>query len=131
MNSVQKHDILELEDIRLLVDSFYAKVRENKLLNPVFQDKISEDRWPAHLEKMYRFWQTLLLEEPTYQGNPLMHHLQLPLTEKHFSEWLNLFHETVNQHFTGEKANEATKRAEKIAWVFQSKISQFGVNQKH
>ncbi|TSJ41933.1 group III truncated hemoglobin [Fluviicola chungangensis] len=127
MKSAQKHDILELEDIQLLVDSFYSKVRENKLLNPIFLDKISDEQWPAHLDKMYRFWQTLLLGEITYQGNPLMHHLQLALTDEHFEEWLRLFRETTNQHFTGEKAAEATRRAEKIRWVFQTKIKQFGL----
>lgn len=128
MKPTQKHDILELEDVQLLVDAFYSKVRENELLNPIFRDKISDEQWPAHLDKMYRFWQTLLLGELTYQGNPLMHHLQLPLTEEHFSEWIRLFHETSNEHFTGEKANEAMTRAEKIRWVFQTKIEQFGLN---
>lgn len=128
MKSAQKHDILELEDIQLLVDSFYSKVRENELLNPIFLDKISEDQWPAHLDKMYRFWQTLLLGEMTYQGNPLMHHLQLPLTDEHFEEWLRLFRETTDEHFTGEKAAEAIMRAEKIRWVFQTKIKQFGLS---
>lgn len=126
MKSVQKHDILELEDIKSLVDFFYSKVKENELLNPVFRDKISDEQWPAHLDKMYRFWQTLLLGEHTYQGNPLMHHLQLPLTKEHFEEWLRLFHETANQLFTGEKATEAMIRAEKIRWVFQTKMEQFG-----
>lgn len=130
MTSAIKHDIMSLEDVKLLVDSFYSKVRENELLAPVFDDKIKEDQWPAHLDKMYRFWQTLLLEEHSYFGNPLMHHLRLPVTEDHFAEWLRLFHETINEHFTGEKAEEANLRAQKIALVFQAKISQFGLNQE-
>ena len=130
MIPASKNEILELEDIKLLVDSFYSKVRRNDLLSPVFQEKISDDQWPVHLDKMYRFWQTLLLEEHTYKGNPLMHHLQLPITQEHFSEWLRLFHETIHQHFTGEKADEAIMRAENIARVFQIKISQFGLDNK-
>lgn len=131
MTSAVKHDILDLEDVKLLVNSFYSKVRENELLAPVFDDKIKEDQWPAHLDKMYRFWQTLLLGDHTYFGNPLMHHLRLPVAKEHFSEWLRLFHETIGEHFTGEKAEEANLRAQKIALVFQAKISQFGLNQEH
>nr|WP_294859630.1 group III truncated hemoglobin [uncultured Fluviicola sp.] len=126
-----KHDILNLEDIRLLVDSFYFQVRKNKLLGPVFSEKIPDELWPAHLDKLVRFWQTLLLEENTYHGNPLMHHLQLSIAEDHFSEWLRLFRATIDEHFTGEKAHEAMIRAEKIAVVFQAKIDQFGPNQEH
>lgn len=125
-----KHDILDLEDIQLLVHSFYSKVLENELLNPVFKQKIPEDQWPVHLEKMVRFWQTLLLEEHTYSGNPLAHHLHLPVSGDHFTEWLRLFHATVDIHFQGQKAEEAHKRAEMIATVFQAKIKQFNTTEQ-
>lgn len=121
----EKHDILNLEDIRILVHSFYSKVLENELLSPVFNEKIREDQWPEHLDKMVHFWQTLLLGDHTYSGNPLAHHLHLPVSEAHFSEWLHLFHATIDTHFNGEKAEEAYKRAEMIATIFQMKIKQF------
>jgi hemoglobin len=119
----EKHDILNLEDVKLLVDSFYSKARENKLLGPVFNKKIG-DHWSEHLEKMVRFWQTLLLGEHTYSGNPLLHHLHLPISGEHFSEWLRMFHETIDTYFEGEKAQEAHLRAEKISLVMQTKLSQ-------
>ena len=64
-----KKDIEILDDIKLMVDSFYGKIREDDLLGDIF-NKIIEDRWPQHLEKMYRFWQTVLLAEHTYIGSP-------------------------------------------------------------
>lgn len=124
----EKHDILDLEDVKLLVDSFYTTARENELLGPIFNKHIGE-RWPEHLEKMYRFWQTLLLEDHTYSGNPLLPHLHLPVSEEHFSEWLRMFHETIDAYFTGEKAQEAHFRAEKISLVMQTKIRQFNTSQ--
>ena len=60
-----KKDISNIQDIKLLVDVFYGKVREDGKLKDIFNNKI-QDRWPEHLEKMYRFWQTVLLEEHTY-----------------------------------------------------------------
>ena len=62
MNTNKKNDISNLTDVKLLVDSFYGKVRKDPMLKDIFNNKI-EDRWPEHLEKMYRFWQTVLLEE--------------------------------------------------------------------
>ena len=47
-------DILNLDDVKLVVDCFYDKVRNDKLLKDVFNNVI-QDRWPEHLEKMYRF----------------------------------------------------------------------------
>ena len=73
-----KNEIISLTDIKLLVDTFYGKVREDELLKDVFNNKI-QDRWPEHLEKMYRFWQTVLLEEHTYYGSPFLPHAKLPV----------------------------------------------------
>ena len=53
-----KRDIQDIEDIKLLVDRFYGRVREDETLKDIFNNKI-QDRWPEHLEKMYRFWQTV------------------------------------------------------------------------
>lgn len=71
-------EILSLDDVKLLVDSFYAKVQEDELLKDVFNNVI-EDRWPEHLEKMYSFWQTVLLGEHTYYGAPFVPHAKLPV----------------------------------------------------
>lgn len=64
-----KHDILSFEDIKQMVDTFYGRVQNDSLIGPIFQEKI-KDNWNAHLEIMYRFWQSILLEENTYSGRP-------------------------------------------------------------
>lgn len=122
-----KKDIQELEDIRLLVDDFYARVRKDKLLKGIFENAI-EDRWPAHLEKMYRFWQTVLLGEHTYQGSPFVPHAQLPIDRPHFDRWKKLFFATVDTHFEGPVAGEAKWRADKMAALFLSKIHYYKAN---
>ncbi|MAN59268.1 MAG: globin [Flavobacteriaceae bacterium] len=116
-----QHEISTLRDIKLLVDSFYGKIREDGLLGPIFNGVI-KDRWPEHLERMYTFWQTVLLGEHTYYGSPFPPHAKLPVNKTHFDRWLFLFSETVDEHFTGEKAAEAKWRAGKMAEMFQLKI---------
>jgi hemoglobin len=115
-------ELLTLADIKKLVDVFYERIREDNLLAPVFNAKI-EDRWPQHLEKMYRFWQTVLLEEHTYFGSPFMPHAGLPVDSEHFAAWITLFNATVDELFTGAKADEAKWRAAKMAEMFESKIA--------
>ncbi len=113
-----------LEDIRQLVDHFYGKVRQDEFLADIF-NKVIGNHWPDHLEKMYRFWQTVLLGEHTYYGSPLAPHIKLPVQRTHFDRWKQLFMETVDENFTGEKAAEAKFRAEKMAEMFQLKIEYF------
>ncbi len=120
-------DIQELPDIQLLVDTFYGKVRQDELLKDIFEG-IIRDRWPQHLEKMYRFWQTVLLEEHTYYGSPFPPHLRMPVSEAHFEQWKRLFGETVDALFAGEKAERAKWQGSRMAEMFLSKITYFREN---
>lgn len=120
-------DIINMDDIRLLVDSFYTRVREDELLSGIFNNVI-KDSWPQHLEKMYRFWQTVLLEEHTYHGSPFVPHAKLPVSKEHFDRWLELFYRTIDESFTGEKAKEAKWRAGKMAEMFYHKIQYYKDN---
>ena len=120
----EKKEIATLEDVKTLVDEFYGKVREDNLLKDIFNERI-QDRWPEHLEKMYRFWQTVLLDEHTYSGSPFLPHSTMPIQMEHFNRWIKLFNETLEESFTGEKAKEASKRAKMMADMFHHKIEYY------
>lgn len=122
-----KKDIQNLEDIKFMVDTFYDKIQKDDLIGPIFNNIIA-NRWPEHLEKMYRFWQTILLEEYTYSGKPFPPHAHLPVSENHFMRWKEIFSQVVLSNFEGEKANEAIWRADKMATMFLSKITYFKEN---
>lgn len=119
-----KKEIETLEDIKNLVNSFYDKVREDELLAEIFNTVI-QNRWPEHLEKMYRFWQTVLLGEHTYFGSPFVPHARLPVEKQHFERWLNLFYETVDEYFIGELAEKAKWQGERMAQMFNMKINHY------
>ncbi|MDI1233134.1 MAG: group III truncated hemoglobin [bacterium] len=122
-----KNDIKNIADIELLVDSFYKKVRQNDLLKDIF-NHIIQDKWPQHLEKMVRFWQTVALEEHTYQGSPFLPHARLPVSKEHFDIWLNLFDTTVDELFIGEKATRVKWQGARMAELFNSKIEYYKSN---
>ena len=117
-------DITTLEDIKLLVDTFYSKVQKDEFIGPIFNEKIG-DRWPEHLEKMYRFWQTILLEVHSYSGSPFPPHKQLPLAKEHFDRWMEIFTKTTDSLFAGPLAEEAKLRAKNMAEMFHYKIDYF------
>ncbi|WP_101690288.1 group III truncated hemoglobin [Dysgonomonas massiliensis] len=114
-------DIENLDDIKRMVDLFYGKVRKDKLIGPIFNEKI-QNHWPEHLSKLYSFWQGLLLGERTYSGFPFPPHAQLPIDKLHFDRWLTLFTEIVDELFVGPVADEAKDRAYRIGDTFQEKL---------
>ena len=114
-------DIENINDIQLLVDSFYGKIRDDEKLGHIFNG-IIKDRWPEHLEKMYRFWQTILLDDQTYFGSPFVPHAKMPVDKTHFEQWIKLFSETVDENFVGEKAEQAKWQGQRMAEMFHYKI---------
>ena len=120
----KNNDILDLDDIKNLVDTFYGKVRQDELIGPVFNNQI-QDRWPEHLEKMYRFWQTVLIGPHTYMGSPFPPHAKLPVGKEHFDRWMVIFTSTIDELFDGKIAEEAKWRAGKMAEMFQIKINHY------
>ena len=125
-----KNDITSFEDIKLLVDTFYSQVQKDDFIGPIFNEKIG-DRWSEHLEKMYRFWQTILLEVHTYSGSPFPPHKQLPVAKQHFDRWMELFTQTTDSLFTGVLADEAKFRAKNMAEMFNYKIEYFRNEEKN
>lgn len=121
-------DILDLADVKVLVDTFYGKVRKDDILAVIF-DGVIQDNWAVHLEKMYRFWQTVLLSEHTYYGSPFPPHAKLPVSAEHFGRWKMLFFETIEENFVGKKAEEAKWRAAKMAEMFLMKINYYQKNE--
>lgn len=121
-----KKDIKSIDDIKILVDSFYNSVQHDILIGGIFLGAIKD--WPKHLNKMYTFWQTILLEEITYNGSPFPPHANMPIDASHFNRWLELWKKTIDDNFEGEVAEEAKWRAEKMAQVFLFKIEYFRKN---
>lgn len=116
-----RSDIATEADVQLLVDTFYARVNHDALLDPVFNGFAQVD-WPQHLPKMYDFWSGLLLGTVRYQGRPFPKHQPLPIATVHFQRWLALFEATVNELFAGSKADEAKTRAQSIATLFEHRM---------
>lgn len=116
----QLSDIDSQESIRFLVDSFYSNVRQDELLGPIFDRAIGD--WEAHLPTMYQFWERLLFGTGDYQGNPFQKHVNLPVEKEHFTSWVQLFTQTIDENFFGPRAEQAKTKARNIASTFQLRM---------
>ena len=104
---------LSEESIAQLVDAFYAKVRRDPEIGPIFNEAV--ENWDAHLSLLTDFWSTVLLGTAKYKGNPLLAHFPLPVRDAHFERWLSLFGETAQEVLTPDDAALVLAKAQNIA----------------
>ncbi|HUR10220.1 MAG TPA: group III truncated hemoglobin [Flavitalea sp.] len=120
---INKKDITDRNDVKILLDNFYRKVKQDDLLAPVFRMRIpDEEAWPAHMQVLYEFWESVLFGEIAFRGNPFPKHVGLGITSVHFDRWIMLFHGTIDEFFAGRIATEAKVKSDKMRSLFEFKL---------
>jgi hemoglobin len=111
---------LDRPAIAMLVRRFYADVRADARLGPIFNGAIGE-HWPAHLDKLTDFWCTVMLASGQYQGNVYGKHMALDaaVDADHFTRWLALFERHVHAMFAPAVCAEFMTVARRIAASLQ------------
>jgi hemoglobin len=99
--------------IERLVRGFYAKVRQDAVLGPIFEVRIHD--WEPHLQRMCAFWSSVALMSGRYHGSPMTKHLPLPVDADHFDRWLALFEATVREICPPKAEAHFVERARRIA----------------
>ncbi|MBA2125034.1 preprotein translocase subunit TatC [Hyphomicrobium methylovorum] len=100
--------------IAMVVDRFYAAVREDPLLGPVFNSRVED--WDEHLTKLKAFWSSVVLMTGRYKGRPMPVHVAIEeITPQHFARWLALFAETVERDCPPAAAKLFIDRSRRIA----------------
>ncbi|TCP36034.1 group III truncated hemoglobin [Sphingomonas sp. BK235] len=113
---------LEEATLRPLVERFYERVRNDKLLAPVFAEAVSD--WGDHHRRLADFWSSVMLTSGRYKGNPLALHLRLAdvLTPETFERWLALWRTTTDEMVPPHVARAMQAKAARIAESFQLAI---------
>jgi hemoglobin len=97
-----------------LVDRFYARVREDELIGPVFEARI--ENWDEHLAKLRAFWSSVVLMTGRYKGQPMPVHAAISeITDAHFERWLSLFADTAKTVCPPAAAALFIDRSQRIA----------------
>jgi hemoglobin len=99
--------------IERLVRGFYAKVRKDAVLAPVFEARIAD--WEPHLKRMCAFWSSVALMSGRYHGTPMAKHMPLPVDAGHFDRWLELFEATARELCPPAAATHFVELARRIA----------------
>ena len=117
-DSQNKVEITTQDDVNHLVSQFYSKVLKDELLSPHFAGIDLEH----HLPRIAAFWALILIDQEGYKGNVFDKHAHLKIDNRHFDRWVELFSQTVDEYFTGEKAELAKQRGKLLQYTFMSKL---------
>lgn len=108
--------------IEKLVHTFYARVRRDPLIGPIFNAAV--DDWDAHLAKLCDFWSSVTLMTGRYKGTPMRVHAELPgISHEHFARWLALFQATALTTCPADAAQLFIDRSHRIAESLQLGIA--------
>jgi len=107
------------EGLGRLVDAFYARVRADAELGPIFNDAIAD--WPEHLDKLTAFWSSVMLTSGRYKGQPVPAHLKHRdrITPQLFDRWLALWQATTDEMMAPDVAAALQAKAARIAESLQ------------
>jgi hemoglobin len=110
-----RYDGITEESLKTLVEAFYAKVRRDPLIGPVFNAAI--DDWAEHLDKLQAFWSSVMLTSGRYKGRPLPAHVKHAdsISPASFERWLGLWSETTDEMLDADSAAALQDKAGRIA----------------
>jgi hemoglobin len=111
-------DLCTEEEISQLVHTFYAEVRTDEMLGPIFGTHVKN--WDKHLATMIDFWSSALRGTARFRGTPMPKHAALPgLSADLFRRWLTLFGRTTEAMPNAalrERANDLAGRIAQSLW---------------
>ncbi|NKB58415.1 MAG: hypothetical protein GKS00_18975 [Alphaproteobacteria bacterium] len=109
------HPAIDEAMIEQLVRAFYAQIRKDPMLAPIFAKAIPGD-WEPHLQTMMAFWSSVMLMSGRYKGQPVPKHQALTTVQhEHFDRWLALFDQTAREICPPNIADLFQDRATQIA----------------
>ena len=129
-------DVEQRADIEIIVEKFYERILADPIIGFIFVDIVKIDL-VSHLPLIVNFWSDVLFHKPLpvkkggsktlYEGNVLNKHLQVnslvALKPGHFTRWLYLFNQVIEQRFSGNNSELMMARAELIAQSISAAIT--------
>ncbi|MFC3712998.1 group III truncated hemoglobin [Sphingoaurantiacus capsulatus] len=115
LRSLQPASPLDEADIDRIVEAFYARVRSDEMLAPIFDGAIHD--WPVHLGDLKAFWSSVMFTSGRYKGRPMPAHIRhaASITPAALERWLALWRETTDELVAPAAARALQEKATRIA----------------
>ncbi len=127
-------DIETRSDIETLMHSFYSKALTDEVIGYFFT-QVAPLNMEVHIPLIVDFWETILFGKAKYKGNVMQIHKHIhslsAFKQEHFTRWVSLFQQTVNELYSGDHAELAKQRAESVATLMRIKLLHSGIGKNH
>ncbi|WP_135081346.1 group III truncated hemoglobin [Terasakiella sp. SH-1] len=126
----EKFSEINADTLRVMLNAFYDEVQKDELIGPIFIKKIgtTEEDWAPHMDRVVKFWCSVLLNTKEYGGGFMIKHAALPKLEmEHFKRWMEIFMRTVPEHFETSQSVEITIKAQTLLKNLHQQYGQFQV----
>lgn len=128
-----KQDIHSRSDLETVLADFYRRVIPDPGIGHFFNEVVRLDL-PAHLPLITDFWESVVLGSQAYGKNVMAVHQHLhtlsPIGKAHLDRWVELFTNTVDAHFAGDRAELMKQRARSVATLMDIKLNHPSINKK-
>jgi hemoglobin len=118
-SAVSGTSVIDEPGLERLVAEFYARVRADEALGPVFNDAVED--WPEHLGKLAAFWSSVMTSSGRYKGQPVPAHMRhrTRISPELFDRWLELWRQTTDELMAPVAAEALQAKAKRIAESLQ------------
>ena len=130
---MMKRDLENREDIEAVLQAFYQKATQDDLIGHFFTVVIKLDI-QQHIPIIANFWEAILFGSRTYGKNVMEVHQHIhqlsTIRKEHLDRWVQLFTQTIDQFYEGEKATLMKQRGASIATLMDIKLNHNQINSK-
>ena len=131
MNNGELKDIESRADLERMLTAFYKKAFADELIGRFFTEVVPLDL-ETHIPVITDFWEAVVFNKHTYRKNVMAVHQHISslsqIKKEHLDRWAYLFTQTIDEHFTGEKATLMKHRATSIATLMDIKLNHNSIN---
>jgi hemoglobin len=122
----QHRDIESREDLLSLLRAFYEKAFKDELIGRFFTEVVPLDL-DTHIPVIADFWEAIVFNTHGYYKNVMEVHQHIhnlsAIKKEHLDRWVQLFTETVEEYFEGDKATLMKQRAKSVATLMDIKLN--------
>ena len=127
---VMQNDIENREDLELFLRVFYRKAFADELIGHFFIEVVPLDL-KTHIPVIANFWESVAFNKHNYRKNVMEVHQHIhnlsKIEKQHLDRWVNLFTETLDENFAGDKTELMKQRGRSIATLMDIKLNHEGI----
>lgn len=126
-----KKDIETRADLEGMLRAFYEKAFADELIGHFFT-KVVPLNLDTHIPVITDFWEAIIFNKHSYKKNVMVVHQHIHnlshIKKEHLDRWVEIFTETVEEMFDGDKATLIKQRATSIATIMDIKLNHNSIN---